>query len=168
MKNLNEKISENLIVESNAKNVHNPRKGSTVYLLKDGESKIVKATITDVKKIKMEKGGRADSFYIYIYLSDNEYKVDQYMEYHFGSIEYKDENEQVQVHSFGEEIGNIYIGTSKEVIQEFINTKGKNKLESILKDIEKKEAELEELMQRKQKAESEANLEITESLNKLN
>ena len=88
------------------------------------------------------------------------------MEYHFGSIEYKDEDEQVQVHSFGEEIGNIYIGTSREVIQEFINTKGKDKLESILKDIEKKEAELEELMQRKQKAESEANLEITESLNK--
>ena len=166
MKNLNEKISENLIVESNAKNVHNPRKGSTIYLLKDGESKIVKATVTDVKKIKMEKGSRFDSFYIYIYLSDNEYKIDHYLEYHFGSIEYKDENEQVQVHSFGEEIGNIYIGTSKEVIQEFINTKGKNKLESILKDIEKKEAELEELMQRKQKAESEANLEITESLNK--
>ena len=156
MKNLNEKISENLIVEAAAKNVHNPRKGSTVYLLKDGESKIIKATVTDVKKIKMEKGGRAD------------YKVDHYMEYHFGSIEYKDEDEQVQVHSFGEEIGNIYIGTSREVIQEFINTKGKDKLESILKDIEKKEAELEELMQRKQKAESEANLEITESLNKLN
>ena len=164
MKNLQDKISEGLIVEAVAKNVHNPRKGSTVYLLKDGESKIVKATVTDVKKIKMEKGSRFDSFYIYIYLSDNEYKIDHYLEYHFGSIEYKDENEQVQVHSFGEEIGNIYIGTSKEVIQEFINTKGKSKLENILKDIEKKEAELEELMQRKQKAESEANLEITESL----
>jgi len=164
MKNLQDKISEGLIVEAAAKNVHNPRKGSTVYLLKDGESKIVKATVTDVKKIKMEKGSRFDSFYIYIYLSDNEYKIDHYLEYHFGSIEYKDENEQVQVHSFGEEIGNIYIGTSKEVIQEFINTKGKSKLENILKDIEKKEAELEELMQRKQKAESEANLEITESL----
>lgn len=164
MKNLQEKITEGLIVEAVAKNVHNPRKGSTVYLLKDGESKIVKATVTDVKKIKMEKGSRFDSFYIYIYLSDNEYKIDHYLEYHFGSIEYKDENEQVQVHSFGEEIGNIYIGTSKEVIQEFINTKGKSKLENILKDIEKKEAELEELMQRKQKAESEANLEITESL----
>ena len=164
MKNLQEKITEGLIVEAVAKNVHNPRKGSTVYLLKDGESKIVKATVTDVKKIKMEKGSRFDSFYIYIYLSDNEYKIDHYLEYHFGSIEYKDENEQVQVHTFGEEIGNIYIGTSKEVIQEFINTKGKSKLENILKDIEKKEAELEELMQRKQKAESEANLEITESL----
>jgi len=166
MKNLNEKINEGLITEAAAKNVHNPRKGSTIYLLKDGESKIVKATVTDVKKIKMEKGGRFDSYYIYIYLSENEYKIDNYMEYHFGSIEYKDENEQVQVHSFGGEIGNIYIGTSKEVIQEFINTKGKNKLESILKDIEKKEAELEELMKAKQKAEREANLEINESLNK--
>ena len=164
MKNLQEKITEGLIVEAAAKNVHNPRKGSTVYLLKDGESKIIKATVTDVKKIKMEKGSRFDSFYIYIYLSDNEYKIDHYLEYHFGSIEYKDENEQVQVHSFGEEIGDVYIGTSKDVIQALINTKGKKNLESILKQIEQKEAELEELMKKKQKAEAEANLEINEAL----
>ena len=166
MKNLQEKISEGLIIEGAAKNVHNPRKGSTIYLLKDGKDKIVKATVTDVKKIKMEKGGRANSFYIYIYLSDNEYKIDSYMEYHFGSIEYKDEDDQVQVHSFGDEIGNVYIGTSKEVIQEFINSTGKKALDNILKQIEQKEAELEELMQKKQKAEREANLEINESLMK--
>ena len=164
MKNLNEKINENLVLEANAKNIHCPRKGTTVYLLKDGESKIVKATVTDIKKIKMEKGSRFDSFYIYIYLSENEYKIENYMEYHFGSIEYKDENEQVQLHSFGEEIGNVYIGTSKEAIQGLINTKGKKELDNILKAIEQKEAELEELMKKKQKAEAEANLEINESL----
>ena len=166
MKNLNEKINEGLIFEANAKNVHCPRKGNTVYLLKDGESKIVKATVTDIKKIKMEKGSRFDSYYIYIYLSDNEYKIENYMEYHFGSIEYNDEGHQVEFYGFGEEIGSIYIGTSKEAIQEFINSKGKQKLEGLLKEIEKKETELEELMQKKQKAEQEANLEITESLNK--
>lgn len=166
MKNLNEKINESLIVEANAKNVHCPRKGNTVYLLKDGESKIVKATVTNVKKIKMEKGSRFDSYYIYIYLSENEYNIEHYLEYHFGSIEYTDKDEQVQVYSFGNEIGTIYIGISKEVIQEFINYKGKRELDNLLKDIEKKEAELEELMQKKQKAEAEANLEITESLNK--
>ena len=166
MKNLQEKISEGLIIEGAAKNVHNPRKGSTIYLLKDGEEKIVKATVTDVKKVKIPQGGRYNSFYIYIYLSDNEYKIDSYMEYHFGSIEYKDEDEQVQVHSFGDEIGNVYIGTSKEVIQGLINSTGKKALDNILKQIEQKEAELEELMQKKQKAEREANLEINESLNK--
>jgi len=164
MKNLNEKINENLILEANAKNIHCPRKGTTVYLLKDGESKIVKATVTDIKKVKMEKGSKFDSYYIYIYLSENEYKVDHYTEYHFGSIDYTDEKHQVEFYGFGEEIGSIYIGTSKEVIQEFINSKGKQKLEGLLKEIEKKEKELEELMKRKQKAESEANLEINESL----
>lgn len=166
MKTLNEKINENLIVEANAKNVHCPRKGTTIYLLKDGDSKIVKATVTDIKKVKMEKGSRFDSYYIYIYLSKNDYNIENYMEYHFGSIEYNNENEQVHLHTFGDEIGNIYIGTSKEVIQEFINSDGQKKLEKILKDIEQKEAELEELMKKKQKYEHDANLEINEALNK--
>jgi hypothetical protein len=164
MKTLNEKINENLIVEANAKNVHCPRKGTTIYLLKDGDSKIVKATVTDIKKVKMEKGSRFDSYYIYIYLSKNDYNIENYMEYHFGSIEYNGENEQVHLHAFGDEIGNIYIGTSKEAIQEFINSDGQKKLENILKNIKQKEAELEELMKKKQKYEHDANLEINEAL----
>ena len=164
MKNLQEKINEGLITESNAKNVHWPRKGSTLWLLKDGESKIVKVTVTDIKKTPMEKGSRNNSYYLHIYLSKNEYNIEYYMEYHFGSITYADEREQVSLHGFGDEIGAVYIGTSKEAIQEFINTDGKRKLDNLLKEIEKKEAELEELMQKKQKAEADANLEITESL----
>ena len=57
-----------------------------------------------------------------------------------------------------------YVGVSKEAIQQFINSKGSRKLEGILKEIEKKQAELNELMQKKQRAEAEANLEINESL----
>lgn len=164
MKNINEKINERLITEANAKNVHWPRKGSTLWLLKDGESKIVKVTVTDIKKTPMEKGSRNNSYYLHIYLSENEYNIEYYMEYHFGSITYDDEREQVSLHGFGDEIGAVYIGTSKEAIQEFINTDGKRKLNNLLKEIEKKESELEDLMKKKQKAEAEANLEITESL----
>lgn len=43
------KISE-IIVEAAAKNVHMPRKGSTVYLLKDGDDKAIPVKIVDVKK----------------------------------------------------------------------------------------------------------------------
>lgn len=57
------------------------------------------------------------------------------------------------------------MGVSKEAIQSFINSKGNNKLEGILKQIEKVQKELDELMKKKQQAEAEANLKINESLN---
>ena len=50
MKNLIESINEELIIEVATKNVHMPRKGSTVYLLKDDDDKAIPVKIVDVKK----------------------------------------------------------------------------------------------------------------------
>ena len=165
MKNLIEVINEELIVESAAKNVHMPRKGSTVYLLKDGDDKAIPVKIVDVKKEKMYNNSSNKSYIIHNYLSDNAYGITDYIEYHFNSIEYKDEHEQVKSYSFGKEIGTVYVGVSKEAIQSFINSNGNNKLEGILKQIEQVQKELDELMKKKQQAEAEANLKISESLN---
>lgn len=62
------------------------------------------------------------------------------------------------------EVGDLYVGVSKDAIQSYINSKGSNKLDSILKQIERVQKELDELIQKKQKAEAEANLEVNESL----
>ena len=165
MKNLIEAINEELIVEAAAKNVHMPRKGSTVYLLKDGDNKAIPVKIVDVKKEKMYNNSSNKSYIIHNYLSDNAYDITDYTEYHFNSIEYKDENEQVKSYSFGKEIGTVYIGVSKEIIQTYINSNAANKLPGILKQIEKLQSELNELMSEKEKLEAEANLKINESLN---
>ena len=89
-----------------------------------------------------------------------------------GDWDYSDEKYQVQTITFSNMFmnsdsgsGTFYIGVSTEAIQQFINTKGSDKLEGLLKEIEKKQAELDELMQKKQKAEAEANLEVNESKN---
>ena len=165
MKNLIETINEGFIVEAAAKNVHNPRKGSTVYLLKDGDDKAIPVKIVDIKKEKMYNDSSNKSYIIHNYLSDNAYGITDYTEYHFSSIEYKDEQEQVKSHSFGKEIGTVYIGVSKEVIQTYINSNAANKLPGILKQIEKLQAELDELMNKKEKLEVELNLHVNESKN---
>jgi len=173
MKNLQEKINENLIVEAAAKNVHNPRKGSTIYLLKDGDSKAIKTTIKDVRKVKNSWYGKSGGYDINIELSDNAYGITGWREPHYGGDwDYSDEKYQVQTITFSKMFmnsdsgsGTFYIGVSTEAIQQFINTKGSDKLEGLLKEIEKKQAELDELMQKKQKAEAEANLEVNESKN---
>ena len=101
----------------------------------------------------------------FVMVSDNAYGITDYTEYHFSSIEYKDEQEQVKSHSFGKEIGTVYIGVSKEVIQTYINSNAANKLPGILKQIEKLQAELDELMNKKEKLEVELNLHVNESKN---
>jgi len=164
MKNLQEIVNASSIInEAAAKNVHMPRKGSTIYVLKKGESKAVPLKVTDVRKLKNGWYGKSSGGYdIVIELEDKAFdlfEINGWTEPHYGKDwDYSDEKYQVI------EVGDLYVGVSKEAIQSYINSKGTNKLEGILKQIEKVQKELDELMQKKQKAEAEANLEVNESL----
>lgn len=170
MKNLQDKIFEGLIVEAAAKNVHNPRKGSTLWVLKDGETKAIPVKVVDTYKVKGSWYRGTDGYDINIELAQNEYNIDGWTEPHYGrDFDYSDEKYQVKSMALSNTEGKTsmyYVGTSKEAIQDFIRTKGAKKLEGILKEIEKVQNELDELMQKKQKAEAEANMEVNESLNK--
>lgn len=164
MKNLIETINEGFIVEAAAKNVHNPRKGSTIYVMKKGESKAVPLKVTNVRKIKTAWYGKSSGGYdIVVELEDKAFdlfEINGWAEPHYGKDwDYSDEKYQVA------EVGDLYVGVSKEAIQSYINSKGSNKLDGILKQIEKVQNELDKLMQKKQKAEAEANLEVNESKN---
>lgn len=57
-----------------------------------------------------------------------------------------------------------YAGVSKEAIQSFISSITSKKLEELMKEIESKQKELDELMRQKQKLEMDINIKITESL----
>lgn len=162
-------ITEDFITEAAAKNVHNPRKGSTLWFLKDGETKAVKIKIADTYKVKSAWYGKSGGYDINVELAPNEYNIDGWTEPHYGhNWDYSDEKYQVKSMCLPDTSGKkatYHIGTSKEVIQEFIRTTGSRRLEGILARIEKVQNELSELMQQKQRAEAEANLEINESLN---
>ena len=169
MKKITTKIKEWLIVEAATKNVHNPRKGSTLCVLKDGSSKAIQIKVADTYKNRSSWYGSSDGYDINIKIAPNEYNIDGWTEPHYGrDWDYSDDKYQVKSIQFNvngkSEI--FYIGVSKEEIQSFINSKGNNKLEGILKQIEKVQKELDELMKKKQQAEAEANLKIDESLNK--
>lgn len=165
MKNL----TETLITEAAAKNVHNPRKGSTVWVLKEGDTKALPIKIADNHKVKSAWYGKSGGYDINIELAQNEYNIEGWIEAHYGgNFDYSDEKYQVKLIVLTNTSTNknetYYVGTSKEAIQEYIRTAGSKKLEGILKQIEKVQSELNELMQKKQRAEAEANLEINESL----
>lgn len=158
------KLSD-MVFEAAAKNVHNPRKGSTVYLMVKGESKAYAVKVEDVQKIKTpyySKGG----YDIVIKFSENPLGVEYIRNSHFGSIEYTDESEQCDTHAVSINGKNqvIYIGVSKEAIKNFVSSKAEDKLTSVLNQITKKQEELNELLKEKEKLEGEINLEITESL----
>ena len=160
MKTLQEHLSENLVMEAAAKNAHLPRKGSTVYILKFGDSVAAPAKVDDIVRTKMY-GSRDRSFIAEIKLSSNKYGLESYTQYHFDSISYNDERRQViSLRDYGED---YYIGTSKEAIQQYVNNIGNTHLPSILKAIERKESELAELYKQKDEAEAQANLVVTES-----
>lgn len=162
------KITEGFITEAVAKNVHNPRKGSTLWVLKDGETKAIPIKVVDIYKTKSAWYGTSGGYDINVELAQNEYNIDGWVEPHYGrNWDYSDEKYQVKsmaIPDLDSKVATYYIGTSKEVIQEYIRTSGSKKLEGILKQIEKVQNELDELMQKKQRAEAEANLEINESL----
>lgn len=161
MKTLQEHLSENLVMEAAAKNVHLPRKGSTVYVLKYGDTVAVPVNVTEVVRTKMY-GPKDKSFFANIRLSSNKYGLESYTQPHFATVNYDDDKCQVvSIRIQGDE---FYIGTSKEVIQQYANHIGNTLLPELLQSIEQKEAELAELYKRKDKAEAQANLVVTESL----
>ena len=161
MKTLREHLSENLVMEAAAKNVHLPRKGSTVYVLKYGDTVAVPVNVTEVVRTKMY-GPKDKSFFANIRLSSNKYGLESYTQPHFATVNYDDDKCQVvSIRIQGDE---FYIGTSKEVIQQYANHIGNTLLPELLQSIEQKEAELAELYKRKDKAEAQANLVVTESL----
>lgn len=152
------KLSE-FITEAAAKNVHNPRKGSTIYLMKVGETKAIPVKVERVEKIKTKWHGNSGGYDIYIELSDNSYNFTHYTESHYaGDFDWSDEKYQCITYN------GFYIGVSKEAIKNYISSKAQNKLSGILKQIEKLESELDEVYKEKQKLEEEINTEITESL----
>lgn len=168
MKTLQEHLSENLVMEAAAKNAHLPRKGSTLYILKSGDTVAVPVSVTDIVRTKMY-GPKDKSFYANIRLSSNKYGLESYTQPHFDTIQYNDD--KCQVVSARLQGDNFYIGTSKEAIQQYVNHVGNTLLPELLQSIEQKEAELAqkeaelaELYKRKDKAEAQANLVVTESL----
>ncbi len=172
MKNLIDKINENYIVEAAAKNVHNPRKGSTLWILKDGETKAIPVKVVDTYKVKSRWYGSSGGYDINLEFSDNIYGIDGWTEAHYGrDWDYSDEKYQVKEISWGvngetdyKKFEKFYIGVSKEAIQSFIQDKGAKNIDGILKEIERLQKELDEAIKKKEKAESEINLQITESL----
>ncbi len=155
-----------VIMESAAKNVHNPRKGSTMYLLKDGETKAIKVTVVSVTKVKnswYSKGsGGCD---IVIGISDNEYGIDTWIEPHYGKDwDYSDEKYQVRELFFGDEIGKVYVGTTKEAIKQYISARGSSAIKGLSTRVAELKKELEEAEKKLAQAEANANIEITESL----
>ena len=147
------------VFEAAAKNVHNPRKGSTVYLMKIGDTKAIPVKVERVEKIKTRWYGNSGGYDIYIELSSNSYDFTHYTESHYaGDFDYS--NERYQCISYS----GFYIGTSKEAIKEYIANKAETKLGGIMKQIEKLENELSNLYKEKEKIEGEINMEITESL----
>lgn len=160
MKSLQEHITENMVMEAAAKNAHLPRKGSTVYILKFGDTVAVPVKVEDIIRTKMY-GGKDRSFMAEIRISTNKYGLESYTQHHFDSISYDDDRYQVvSLRDYGED---FYVGTSKEIIQQYVNNIGNTRLPSLLKAIESKEAELAELYKQKDEAQAQANLVVTES-----
>lgn len=164
MKNLTEKLNIQNINESVAKDIKIPRKGSTVYLLKDGDSKAIPVKVNNVTKVKNSWYGRSGGYDVIIELEDNEYKFDGWKTSHYADPKL-DEPIQVDTKSV-HGIGTFYVGTSKEVISEFIKNGATKKLKMLLKEIEDAENQLTELNRQKNELQQKIDTEITESLNK--
>ena len=161
------KISE-IIVEAAAKNVHNPRKGSTIYILRKGETKALPVKVSNITKIKTSWYGNNGGYDINVELSDNEYRITGWTERHYGrGFDYSKEKYQVKEFTYtgkDSKVSSYYAGVSKEAIQSFISSITSKKLEELMKEIENKQKELDELMREKQKLEMDINIKITESL----
>ena len=164
MRDLVERINEGMIFESAAKDVKIPRKGSTIYILKDGESKAVPVKVTNVVKVKSSWYGRSGGYDVDIELENNSTGVTGWRTMHYADPKL-DEPIQVDTKSF-HDIGTVYIGTSKEAIYEFIKSTSTKKLKNLLKQIEDTENELAELNRQKDALQQKIDTEITESLNK--
>ena len=164
MKDLHEKINEGLIFESAAKDLHKPRRGSTIYMMKAGETKSYKVEINDVWINK--KTGDPGVHYIEIRFDKNPLGIEKMSNIHFpGHKEFYDKPKLAEIVSF-DEIGRVYLGVTREAIEEFIKSEGNKKLPSIMKQIGELESKLEDLYKQKEKIEADIAIEISESLNK--
>lgn len=161
MKQITDYITIN---EALAKDVNVPRKGSTVYLLKVGETQAVPVKIVDVLKVRNSWYGSSKGYDVHVELEDNKYNFPGWMTAHYGDPKF-DKPIQVDTWKYGDAGDEVlYVGTSKEAIAEYIKTKASKRLERVLNDIAKLEQELADLRKEKDKLEIDANAEITENL----
>lgn len=161
MKQITDYITIN---EALAKDVKVPRKRSTVYLLKDGDTKAIPVKVADVTKVRNSWYGSSKGYDVYVYLEENEYNFTGWMTSHYNDPAL-DKPIQVNTWKYGDADDEVlYVGTSKEALTEYIKTKTSKKLERIVSDIAKLEQELADLHKEKDKLEIDVNTEITESL----
>lgn len=157
-------LKEYMVVEANTntKSTVNPRRGATIYILKDGDSKCVATKVVDTKKViarSWDKSGK--SYNNYITLSDNEYGIKGYEFFVIGSIDYKDKD---QVTTFSYDGDTYYAGISAQAIKAFIDNHASDKLSDILSEITELEEELAGLYRERDELQAKINTEITESL----
>lgn len=145
MKSLLEFITP--INEANAANLQNPRKGSSVYILKDGDNAAIQVKIAEVSRLKLKGFTR-----IQITLEKNPYDVNFWEEYVYDGVSY--EVEKYQCKTFSHNGDDLYIGTSPEAIEEFISIKAGVELRIINQQIEDTQQKLDALYKKKQEKEA--------------
>lgn len=150
MKSILDTITESIVNEG-IKDIYRPRKGSSVYLLKEGDTKAISVKITDTSYNK--RAGFYD-----VKFAENIYNLEGYYYYKFN----RDYNDPVMVYSVDNTM--YYIGISSKSIQEFIRVVGKRQLDSILSRITDLEEDLKKAYKQKEEFEHKANIEISESL----
>lgn len=156
MKSLSEFINEEMINESAAANLQNPRKGSYVYILKYGEEKAIKVKIIDVARMKTKEYTRIE-----VILEENPNIINWWEEYVFPGIKYDLEKYQCKAIRQGGEA--YYIGTSIDAINNYIDTKIGYELDEINRKIDDAQSKLDELIKAKQEREAKLLNKIHES-----
>ncbi len=151
MKSIIDTITESIVTEG-LKDIYKPRKGSTIYILKNGESKVVPVKIADTFF-----NTKADCYDVK--LAENAYNITAYFYYYF-----KRNEEPTPVMTCRINNADYYIGISPKAIQEFIRVVGKRQLDNILSRIAELEEDLKRAYRQKEEFEYIANIEISESL----
>lgn len=160
MKNLGQYINE--ANNTSSKSAINPRKGSTIYLLKQGETKCIPAKVEYTHKYVdrgWDKTGK--SYNNYIELADNEYGVKSYNYFIIGGIDYTDRDQVITI-TYDEQT--YYAGISVQVIKAFIDDDANKKLNGVLSNIKELEKQLEDLYKERDGLMTKINTNITESL----
>lgn len=150
MKSIIDTITESMVNEG-IKDIYRPRKGSFIYLLKEGDTKAISVKITDTSYNK--RAGFYD-----VKFAENIYNLEGYYYYKFN----RDHSDPVIVYR----VDNVmyYIGISSKAIQEFIRVIGKRELKNVLDRISELEKDLKDAYKSKEEFEHKANVEISESL----
>lgn len=151
MKSIIDTITESIVTEG-LKDMYKPRKGSTIYILKNGESKVVPVKITDTFF-------NTKARYYDVKLAENTYDITGYFYYYF-----KRNEEPTPVMTYRINDADYYIGVSPKAIQEFMRVVGKRQLDDILSRIADLEKDLKKAYKQKEEFEYKANIEISESL----